>query len=79
MTEQKPVVLATAELTIDMVDTLKKYFDRYAVDGVVAVEITTHGLWLPNPNENGRQFLGLARLPRRKKGQSKNIGLYQHD
>jgi len=46
-----------------MVDTLATYFKSYAVDGVVVVEVTTHGLWLPNPHSKTRQFLGLARLP----------------
>lgn len=54
-------VLAVAEFTEDMADTLRKYFQSYAVDGVVSVEVSTHGLWLVNPL-GGRQFLGLARF-----------------
>lgn len=60
---QTPTHLARAEFTIDMVETLATYFNVYAVDGVVAVEVTSHGLWLPNPHSKTRQFLGLARLP----------------
>lgn len=60
---QTPTHLAQAEFTIDMVETLATFFDAYAVDGVVKVEVTTHGLWLPNPHSKTRQFLGLARLP----------------
>lgn len=58
-----PTVLGTAELTEDMVETLQRHFSDYEVDGVVTVEVTSHGLWLPNPRIGGRQFLGLARLP----------------
>lgn len=55
--------LATAEFTKDMVQTLKDYFEAYQVDGVVTVEVTDAGLWLPNPHCTSRQFLGLARWP----------------
>ena len=55
-------VRAVAEFTPDMVDTLREYFHSYAVEGVVSIEVSTHGLWLVNPI-GGRQFLGLARLP----------------
>ena len=54
-------VLAVAEFTEDMADTLREYFHSYAVDGVVSVEVSTHGLWLVNPL-GGRQFLGLAQF-----------------
>lgn len=54
-------VLAVAEFTEDMADTLREYFHSYATDGVVSVEVSTHGLWLVNPL-GGRQFLGLARF-----------------
>lgn len=60
---QPPVHLANAEFTVDMVETLVTFFESYEVDGVVVVEVTTHGLWLPNPHSRTRQFLGLARLP----------------
>ena len=55
--------VAHAEFTEDMVETLLKYFHTYAVAGVVTVEVTERGLWLPNPHVTSRQFLGLARLP----------------
>ena len=56
---------AVAKFTRDMVDTLDSYFDVYAVHGVVTVEVTDMGLWLPNPHFTCRQFLGLAELPSR--------------
>ncbi|AUH66814.1 hypothetical protein FNJ84_19810 [Paracoccus sp. M683] len=56
-------ILTEAEFTKDMVETMLEYFDQYAVDGVLRVEVTNRGLWLPNPIVPGRQFLGLARLP----------------
>jgi len=59
---QKTIVAAKAEFTKDMVETLNEYFEQYAVDGVVTVEVSNRGLWLPNP-ATGRQFLGLARYP----------------
>lgn len=55
-------IVATAEFSADMSATLAEYFTAYAVDGIVTIEVTTHGLWLVNPI-GGRQFLGLARLP----------------
>lgn len=62
MASKKPVkVVAVAEFTEDMVETLHEYFRCYAKDGVVQVEVSNHGLWLPNPVCGGRQFLGLAR------------------
>lgn len=57
---KKPKVLATAEFTEDMIETLAKFFDTYEDDGVVSVEVTDHGLWLNNPN-GSRQFLGSSR------------------
>lgn len=56
-----PKILATAEFTRDMVNTLQTYFDKYEVDGVVQIEVTDKGLWLPNPLEGGQQFLGSVR------------------
>lgn len=56
-------VLATAEFTADMAETLGSYFAVYANEGVVSVEVTDRGLWLVNPRFPSRQFLGLARLP----------------
>lgn len=55
--------LADAEFSRDMVQTMLEYFDAYADDGVLTVEIREGGLWLPNPATGGRQFLGLAKLP----------------
>ncbi len=56
----KPQLQATADFTIDMAITLTSHFDQYATDGVVSVEVTTRGLWLPNPYTHTRQFLGSA-------------------
>lgn len=55
--------LATAEFSRDMVETMLTYFDAYADEGVLAVEVTSWGLWLPNKVTGGRQFLGLTKLP----------------
>lgn len=55
-------VVAEAQFSADMSATLAEYFPAYAVNGVVTVEVTNHGLWLVNPL-GGRQFLGLAKLP----------------
>ncbi|WP_168217607.1 hypothetical protein [Paracoccus liaowanqingii] len=55
--------LATAEFSRDMVETMLTYFDAYADEGVLKVEVTSWGLWLPNKTTGGRQFLGLAKLP----------------
>lgn len=53
----KPKVITSARFTRDMVDALSQYFDDYAVDGVVRIEVTDHGLWWENP-DGSRQFLG---------------------
>ncbi|MBK4215443.1 hypothetical protein JJJ17_05835 [Paracoccus caeni] len=55
--------LATAEFSKDMVETMLTYFDQYAEDGVLTIEVTQWGLWLPHPETKSRQFLGLAKLP----------------
>ena len=68
-----PKTIATAEFTADMVATLQNFFDRYEKDGVVTVEVTNHGLWLPNPDSETRQFLGLARLPQDPARQKSNL------
>ncbi len=52
-----------AEFSRDMVETLNEVFSRYETDGVVQVEMNEKGLWLVNPHNGSRQFLGLARLP----------------
>ena len=53
-------ILATAEFSVDMAATLNAYFETYANNGVVSVEVTDCGLWLVNPHTPSRQFLGLA-------------------
>lgn len=59
----KPHVVAKAELTRDMVDTLKECFDAYAVEGVLSIEVVNdRRLFLELPHGGGRHFLGLARL-----------------
>lgn len=60
---KNPQFLAKAEFSKDMVKTLEKCFSTYEIDGVVSVEVTSEGLWLPNPETGGRQFLGLAVEP----------------
>jgi len=61
--EMREPKLATAEFSRDMVETMLTYFDAYADEGVLKVEVTSWGLWLPNKVTGGRQFLGLAKLP----------------
>jgi hypothetical protein len=67
-------VLAVAEFTQDMAETLESYFQAYAADGVVTVEVTDRGLWLVNPRHPSRQFLGLARLPAGREGKPFHAG-----
>ncbi|MFN3525106.1 MAG: hypothetical protein ACK4YU_03360 [Paracoccus sp. (in: a-proteobacteria)] len=55
--------LAVAEFSKDMVETMLTYFEAYADEGVLTVEVTSWGIWLPNKVTGGRQFLGLAKLP----------------
>ena len=57
-------VVAEAEFTEDMAETLCEYFQSYAVDGVVRIEVSNRGLWLQNPATGRRQFLGIARFPK---------------
>ena len=54
-------VIAVAEFTHDMAETLQAVFTAYAVDGIVRLEVTTHGSGLVHPG-GSRQFLGAARL-----------------
>lgn len=51
-------VLATAEFTEDMAETLHTYFAAYQQGGRVKLEVTDHGLWLRHPHSGTRQFLG---------------------
>ena len=59
---KNPKFLAKAEFSKDMIETLEQYFTDYEINGVVSVEVTSEGLWLPNPETGGRQFLGMAKL-----------------
>lgn len=54
-------VMAVAEFTQDMAETLQAVFTAYAVEGIVRLEVTTHGIWLVHPG-GSRQFLGAARV-----------------
>ena len=64
MTDQNPETQSSViPFTEDMVDTLKKYFSVYASEGVVNMEANAVGLWLINPENNTRQFLGKALPP----------------
>ena len=63
MADTVPKVTGTAGFTRDMAQTLLTFFDTYATDGVVTVEVTTHGLWLQHPSNGTRQFLGRADIP----------------
>lgn len=58
-----PKTPPVAEFSRDMVETMMTYFEAYADEGVLKVEVTSWGLWLPNKVTGGRQFLGLARMP----------------
>ncbi len=53
------------ELTRDMVDTLARYFDTFAEDGVVRIVKDETGLWLQSADR--RAYLGRARPPARKR------------
>lgn len=50
------------QFTKDMSQTLEKYFENYASNGVVNMEANHQGLWLINPVNGSRQFLGKATL-----------------
>lgn len=51
-----------ARFTKDMVETLLTFFHAYQRDDVVTLQITHRGLWLVNPHNDSRQFLGQAFL-----------------
>ena len=59
--DTQPQILANSNFSIDMVETLFKYFDHYSVDDIVTVEVTDKGLWLQSPI-GGRQFLGATEI-----------------
>lgn len=61
--QENPDVYGVAEFSADMVETLETYFDLYKNNGIVRIEVSSHGLWLLNPHSGGRQFLGRARRP----------------
>ncbi len=48
------------ELTMEMVESLVKFFPRYAKEGVVKIHINNMGLWFVNPENGTYQFLGKA-------------------
>lgn len=52
-----------AKFTRDMTETLVTFFHCYERDGVVTLQVTERGLWLVNPVNGTRQFLGRATLP----------------
>ena len=51
-----------ARFTKDMAETLLRFFEVYAADGVVTVEPDDCKLWLVHPHNRSRQFLGQAEL-----------------
>lgn len=51
-----------ARFTKDMAETLLAFFQAYQRDDVVTLQVTEHGLWLVNPHDGSRQFLGQAVL-----------------
>lgn len=64
---KRPQIVGMAEFTIDMAQTLNQFFEAYATDGVVSIEILDdRRLFLRNPL-GGRQFLGLARFTEEEK------------
>ncbi|KAB7610286.1 hypothetical protein F9L33_13320 [Amylibacter sp. SFDW26] len=46
------------ELTMEMVESLVKFFPRYAKDGVVKINCNNMGLWFVNPSNGTHQFIG---------------------
>jgi hypothetical protein len=54
--------LILVRFTIDMVETLLAFFHAYQSDDVVTLQLTERGLWLVNPHNGSRQFLGQAVL-----------------
>jgi len=60
--DSQPKTLVRAEFTRDMVETLRQCFDDYQVNGVVRIDVTDKGLWLPVPGDGAQKFLGSAKL-----------------
>lgn len=58
--QQPPANLV--RFTKDMVETLLTFFHAYQRDDVVTLQLTERGLWLVNPHDDTRQFLGQAVL-----------------
>lgn len=58
--DDRPVLACFTE---DMAENLLRFFHHYQRDGVVALQLTEGGrLWLVNPHDDSRQFLGQAVL-----------------
>ena len=51
-------VVAVVEMTEEMIGTLVENFSSYARNGVVQIEVSDHGLWLPHPVTGLRHYLG---------------------
>lgn len=54
--------MVLARFTKDMAETLLRFFHAYQREGVVTLQLTERGLWLVNPHDDTRQFLGQAVL-----------------
>lgn len=63
MAHETPEIV-DVEFTKDMITTLADTFSKYAVDGVVTLQMTPAGLFLYHRPTDVRQFLGAARLPK---------------
>ena len=59
--QQAPPIFV--RFTVDMAETLLRFFQTYQRDDVVTLQMTERGLWLVNPHNDSRQFLGQAVLP----------------
>lgn len=47
-------------LTLDMAETLVEYFEHFAGDGVVTLEVNPAGIWFIEPYSDRVRFLGQA-------------------
>ena len=54
--------IVLVRFTEDMAETLIRFFHAYQADDVVTLQLTERGLWLVNPHNGSRQFLGQAAL-----------------